>query len=291
MFFFRALTAAVAVLGMLTSGCSGADGELEADEALDLDNPLYSTMAGPGGSGGQNHLHPDWFHPNKPALNTSTKANLAVWNAADQKYRFANTVALNTLFATSAGREVIKYAVRCTLPVGEKVWDNSLGVDLAYPGQGLLTTTTAWTTSALASTAAEDLFACMAAHMNPLGEIVPINLSGMHVTNAPGFDPTPYAWEEALWTSTIIASPFGGYYYVINVWPLAGLQACAINQVDGLTSRVCPTSGGVCGLSVRTDLASACKEYLTGWKCDGKPAIRTRLKVSDVPRMYKGCEI
>lgn len=287
--FFRALTAAAAsTLFVLSTGCSGADGG--DDEAFDIDNPLYSTMTGPDGSGGQNHLHPDTLDPLKVALYLTTTQSLATFSVGDGKWRFANNTPNNAIFDQVGGMEVMTYAMRCALPQGQTLWRMFGGFDLSYPGQGILTTTTGWKTAALSTSAAEDLMACMSAHLNPYHQYVSINLSGPNVTNDPAFDPTAYTWEEALWTSTITANPLGGYHIVISVWPLPGLEACPVDSVEGLKSRACPTGEVNCNLNVRQDRKTVCFESSNGWKCDGKPAIRTRLRVEDVPRMYEGCD-
>jgi len=76
------------------------------------------------------------------------------------------------------------------------------------------------------------------------------------------------------------------------VWP-RGVAGCP-NAAIELANRVCGTIPGSCGLTVRTDLDSACTETAAGWYCNditghALPAILTRLKLGDVKKLYSGC--
>lgn len=292
MTLLRALSAVVLGVGALSLGCTEADfDDPEVSELPPLDDPFYSTLAGPRGSTGSNNLHPLDLLAERDNLVVATQAALATYSASDATWWLANNAGTNALLASTGGRSVLKYAVRCALSSTSAVSAQLGSTGVSYPGEGHLATTAAWKTAALTSDQTDDLFTCLLAHLNANGVTVPINLSGPNVTNAPGYDPS-FAWEEALWATKLIHDEDGGTAFHFYVWPRAA-AGCA-NVAAELTHRVCGTIDGGCGLTVRTDLDTACTETSAGWYCNdvtghALPAILTRLKLTDAKKLYTGC--
>jgi hypothetical protein len=292
MTLLRALSAVVIGLSSLSLGCSDEAGDSNTLGAPEIDDPFYSTMAGPPGSGGTNNLHPINFHGTRYTLFSSADLPFATYEVTDQQWWIDGNIHNTTLLGSEGGRSVIKYAVRCALSSTSTV-HAQLGADaFSYTGQSILTTTTAWKTTALNLDQTRDLFTCMLAHLNARGVEVPINLSGPNVTNSAGADPA-FSWEEALWAVKIDMAPVDAPVFSFYVWPLDDLLDCS-GYVSGLQDRVCGTFQGECGLTIRTDRDTACTETETGWLCDDTtghalPAIKTRLKSKGASELYDGC--
>jgi hypothetical protein len=291
MMLFRALSAVALGACALSLGCAKTDFESESSELPPLDDPFYSTMAGPQGSTGTNNLNPVDFHSQKATLLAALQAPLATYASGTQTWWLANNAPNNALLASSGGRSVLKYAIRCALSSTSAV-NVQLGTSVVtYPGQGLLTTASGWKTTALNADQTDDVFACLLAHLNANGVTVPINLSGPNVSNAGSFDPS-FAWEESLWAAKLVEADDGTMAFNFEVWP-RGVAGCP-NAAIELAQRVCGTTPGSCGLTLRADFDSACTETATGWYCNdvtghALPAILTRLKLGDVKKLYSGC--
>jgi hypothetical protein len=282
---FRALSAMVLAVSALATGCSDADGGAVEIGAVDIDDPLYSTMAGPGGSEGTNGLTVPCFHDNKYALYRATTQSLALFNGWWWNFSSSNSGSVS-LRSTPCGKEDLSYAVKTAL-IGS-VYD----AGVAYPGEHYLNTTTSWKTQPLTTPQAEDLFAAVLAHVNAFGFNVDINLSGPNVFNNPNVDPTEFIWDEALWIADINLVG-GDTIFNFHVWPLTDYLDDNCQSVDKLKYRVCGSmSAAQCRLVPRMDLTTACNESADGWRCivNGvlMPAIKTRLRVIDAHSMYWG---
>jgi hypothetical protein len=292
MTLLRALSAVVIGLSSLSLGCSDEIGSSNTSGAPEIDDPFYSTMAGPPGTGGTNNLNPPDFHGLKYTLFSAAELPLATYGADDQLWWLANNAPNSALLGSIESRNVIKYAVRCALSTTSTVHAELGSSVLSYPGQGILGATSAWKTTPLNLDQANDLFTCMLAHLNARGVEVPINLSGPNINNALGSDPA-FSWDEALWATKIDLDPVDGAVFSFYVWPLDNLVDCP-GYVSGLEDRVCGTFQGECGLTVRSDRETACTETETGWFCEDTtghplPAIKTRLKAKDASALYDGC--
>lgn len=298
MAFVKALSAGIAGVVALSMGCSdGGDGsELGA---YAIDDPHYSALAGGSdGTNGQNHLPPEHFIDYRYELFEATKSNLANYNAATNKWILASNAHTNALRATAAGRQVLKYAIQCALPAGQAVWYTlwvgGFAMQVSPTGQGFLTTTTGWDTGALPIPAAEDLFACVVAHLNPYTQVA-INLSGPKVTNDPNADTSDFTWEEALWMVDMRSSNLGGVTIDARVWPLSGVLECG-SYVSQIETRVCGSYAGEapCDVDVRLNVAGECIQGNGGWYCrdiagNFAPVIKSRLKVDEVSTIYGVC--
>ena len=286
---FQALFAVLIGSGALAMGCAEEADDLDMPDDPALASPARTPLGGPAGSTGTNNFPPPDCMGNRGNLYTATQSTFATYDITDDEWWIANNAANNALLSTSGGRTAIKYAARCALPATVTVNAQVGATQYSYPGQGLLTTTPGWLTAPLPLTAAQDLFGCMLAHLNAFGVEVPINLSGPSVTNTAGHDAN-FTWEEALWVAKITSGPTQKTTFAFHVWPLDDLVQCEA-YVEQLTNRVCGGFTGNCGLTVRSDRATVCTETSAGWYCDVTPtttlpAIKTRLKVTDVETLY-----
>lgn len=284
----KVLSLVIAGLSAFAFGCSDAD-----IEASDFDDPLYGPMAGGSdGTNGQNSLRPDSFIAYRLNLYYAATQDLADYNSSTQKWTLASNAYTSALKSSEEGRDVLKYAIKCAVPVGTTVSVTVItgagSTKYDFAGEGFLTTTGDWLNGGLTVDQTEDMFECMLAHMNHY-TVVDINLAGPNVRDDPDMDTSPFVWEEALWQSTIDTT---GSKVTIDtqVWPLGGFSGCP-GEIDELETRVCGTSagGGSCGLTIQTDLATACAESQDGWRCNGDPVVKSRLKTIQVPELYPGC--
>jgi hypothetical protein len=289
----KILSAVVAGVVALSMGCSDGGSDMGA---LAIDDPLYSAMTGGSdGTNGQNHLIPDYFIQNTSALYNATTQSIASYDAAHGIWELTRNTHTDALTSTYEGREVLKYALQCALPAGFDVmyWGQN-GAAHTVTGQGFLTTTADWKTGALTLSQAEDLMACMVAHMNPYA-VVDINLSGETINNDPNADTSGFTFEEALWVVDI-GFPAAGVRADTRVWPLRGFLDCG-ESVDKIETRVCGTHAGTpaCGVDVRFNLAGECSEEDGRYKCldasgNYVAAIRTRLKADQASIIYRACQ-
>jgi hypothetical protein len=275
-------------LSILSTGCLDTAGDGDTAGVLSVeDRPSMDTLSGLSGSGGINGFDSLSFHLYKYTVHDSMDAPLAEhllfgWKIQDTSANQA------LLFNVLQGRQTLRYAVRCALAAGDSVYGGL--VPETFSGQGLLVTTAAWKTAALATAKKEDLFSCMLAHLNSAGIHVPIMLSGPSVYDSPTFDGSSYDFDEALWATEITYDPDDSPSFHFYVWPSQALdEFCPINLTGVLQLRLCGTFPGSCQLTVRTDKASVCSEHNNGWTCAGRPAIQTRLRPVDVPLLYGVC--
>lgn len=292
----KALSLMVAGVAALAMGCSdGMDGSDMG--APDMDDPFYSSMAGGSdGTNGQNHLNSEDAFELRGTLYSATTSDLADYNLLSGKWDLDSNTHLNALKSTPEGRQVLKYAIQCALPTTTTVRYTALAGGLYIPfevtGQGFLETTGGWLNGGLSTSAAEDLFACMLAHMNPT-TVVDINLSGQNVNNDPNADVSDFTWEETLWQANITEGLSVAFH--MRAWPLGGFEDCEVD-VQELETRVCGSYAGTsCHLDIETTLTTECTEGADGWQCYDDngvlvPVIKTRLKTSQVTNLYsKGC--
>lgn len=292
---FRALGALVLSGG---AGCLGAAclaagcAETAATGDLDVVGARPAPLGGPMGSTGTNNLPPPVMMGLRGTLLDSTVLALGSYDPTDDAWWIDGNAPNSTLLSTEDGRRLLKYAVRCGISETVEIQaEDADGVLYTFPGQGLLTTTQDWLDTPLTGGQAQDLFTCLLAHLNARGVEVPINLSGLDVPNVAGAD-DGFTWEEALWATKITTGGGGKTTFSFNVWPLDDLMECD-EYVEHLTDRVCGTFSGNCNLTVRSDRATACTEQSHGWVCDvggtALPAIKTRLKSTDVELLYDTC--
>lgn len=276
-------------LSALALGCEIPETS-EAD-AFPLDKVPYSTLTA--GTNGSNHLGSDDYHANAETLFESTKDNLLTWDAGHNRYEIKNNTSNNSLLATAGGREALKYAIRCALPDGAQAWYVLNGQDASFEGQGILTNQD-WGSSALSLGEAETLYACVAAHMNGMGETVPIFLMGQEVSTAD--DIGDFEWLEALWAVDISVDANGDWtgitYHAFPHGNPGASQDCP-HIINGIESRICGNTPN-CGLQIHSDWRADedCYENDRLWSCSLSsggplvPMIETRLLVSDVEILY-----
>lgn len=291
----RLQSLAAVVLGLcalsMGMGCAGEGGDLDMADEPEVAEPGRIPLGGMPGSTGANKFNPLNFHTYRQPGYSSARQQLVT--GSTKTSWLANNPSNNTLLGSEGGREWLKYAARCGVASGTTVYAQAGFMQYSFPGQGLLATTSDWLTAGLSLASTQDLFSCLLAHLNAFGVEVPINLSGPSVTNSLGSD-SGFEWEEALWATKITPTAHDAYFE-FYVWPLDDLTAC-LNYVPQLQNRVCGTYNGPCGLTVRHDRATACTETASGWYCNDAsenplPAIKTRLKETDVEVLYDNCPL
>src|SRR5262249_52722589 len=90
----------------------------------------------------------------------------------------ARDLSATGLLDTPGGRETFRYAVECGLPRGVSVTHSGE----EFFGAGYLTTTASWSQRGLDRSEREDLFTCIAARLNPVGNHVMLAVGGPHVS-------------------------------------------------------------------------------------------------------------
>ncbi len=283
---------ALVALSALAIGCE-VPKTSEAD-VFPLDKVPYSTMTAGSGTTGSNHLDSDDYHANAETLFESTKDNLLTWDSGHNRYAIKNNSSNNSLLATAGGREVLKYAIRCALPDGAQAFYQLSGQDAYFEGQGILTNTQDWGTTALSLSETETLYACVAAHMNGMGETVPIFLMGQDVAATDEIG--DYEWLEALWAVDIDVDVNGDWTGITyHAFPQGnpGVSQDCPHIINGLESRICGSTPN-CGLQIHSDWRADedCFANDRLWSCylvQSGPLvsmIETRLLVSDVEILY-----
>lgn len=250
------------------------------DPMIDGSDPTLETMEGTNGSPGNNGLLVTTFQAKSAALRSLMGHKL--FTGTDELNLNINVI---NFLGSQAGRDVFDYAVQCALPENKSIVRSGR----TYTGKHILTTTTQWTQEALDEDAKEDLFACIVAHLNPLGgDSVPIFLSGPAVHT--GTLSTVYPVKEALWTAEL--SEVGVTYHV---WPLFTMpEMCAANPLDALNKRVCGQNAPECFLEPHQHTFTDCVRKSASddgqVECLGKRAIMTRLKNADfLSTLYPDC--
>jgi hypothetical protein len=265
----RSVLIATLGFGLLQAGCIGA--------ADDIDEPVgeLEQAFDPNGSTNPNGHHPDEFHFTKGRLLLSTKESIY-----DKSGQFNNY--LGWMLA-NGGEDTFKYAMNCAAPT------NSIEHTGGPFGRSLLNTTAQWLDKPLGDGARNDLFACMLAHLNPLGT-VDIRLTGHSVTSqATPEEAKRYPVREALWVAETDVTTGT---LAFHVWPFSDLLGrCGSGTGDSLIYRVCaeidPAS---CGLTVHNDADTECTEVNGFYTCNQKPAIQTWLKAEDVDDVHPECK-
>lgn len=284
---FRAMVLGV---GLLLVGCADDVG-VDANDGADVAPPPDGTslLTDPVGTTGTNGLSPFEYHPNAGLLDTAMNHPLydeqGVAPVAKGKAPVNALATLHphilSLFPTPDGQKTLKYAMRCALPIGTSVMIGNEEVS-----GGILNSLGAWPTGPVVGSAQNDLFACMAAHLNAFGEEVPIRFAGAAVNNQDG-DVSDFTFQEAYWQGGY--DPNGVLLY--HAWPLPDLQTrCGgLMTSKALNLRVCGNVKGDCGLQVHDDVLADCVMGENGPICLGQPAIKTFLKADDVHKMYRIC--
>jgi len=262
------------VTGLMATACGETPG-------ADIDSlPGLETMEGTNGTPGTNSLSADKFNALTGDLYLLTQGPIY----SDEANGILSPEVIQFLQAPDK-RAVFDYAVRCALPYGTHILD-------LYHGEGIMTTTAQWSSSALDQPAVEDLFTCIIAHLNPTGVVVPIFLSGPSVDDKEVGDLYPV--EEAVWSTRLTVT---GIAY--DVWPLFPVpEACASDPYEALKTRVCGHDAVVCNLVSHSTFAEDCVavvndlgQYDGGhYVCNGRPAIKTSLQsVEYLPDLYPAC--
>ena len=277
--------------------------------------PTQTLIDGPtGGELGQNGLPPNVYHGYKLELERRMGEPL-ISGAGD----------LNSKFNVTPDDTFVKDATSCAVDSGVvkqgydgKMYDTS-GAYVFGGGTSLLRSTTSWPAAALAvQPGREDLHACMATRLNPSAKPVTIWLGGGN-TNDDKLDHKPFRIEEALWATVDNGIQQGSdgkdrLDLEIHVFPFAAIdQSCqAMGSVKAVTTRVCGTPTGMCGLTVR-DLSECHHDSLTGHatcprfvepgcRCDDRDqpvgctakntcqkVIETRMRCEDWCTLYPDC--
>jgi hypothetical protein len=291
---FQALSAVLLGSGALSLGLGCLAEAEDLDMTADEDVPATPlTLGGPKGSTGTNNLPPPDMQNHRTAVYGATGSALAALNMNNHNWEVALNPSTTTLLAGEEGRRVLKYVSRCAVDETVTLHAQVGATAYTFPGQGILSTTQGWLSGGLPLAGAQDVFSCLLAHMNARGVQVPINLSGPSVTNTDGADAN-FDWEEALWVTRIVpATATTKLRFDFYVWPLDDLLACT-EYASQVRDRICGLYSGTCGATVRTDRSNACTELTDGWYCTPVPgvtlpAIKTRLKVTDVDIMYDNC--
>ena len=269
-------SAIATTLGSLSMGCLDTGDSL--DESYEV--PGLSALTGGNGSEPPNGLQPVLFNAYMAQLLAATGHAVA-----DPSFpaRISNEVSATGLLSTAEGRRVFKYAVRCALPVGTSVMTADEEV---FEGEGLMTTTHAWTDGALSTSQQEDLFTCLLTLLNPSATEVRVWISGPNV-KVTGVAPARIDKDEAVWLATVGA----GGQLTFNIWPGADLSlACGATIDEHLTTRICNDPDGGCGLVIRDDFATARTGTDSSFTCDGKPAIKTALGAPELALRHPECD-
>lgn len=270
------LAAMAAAFGASLFGCAEPDTAAVLDPE---DEPTLETRNG-NGSGGSNGLSDVYFAAFSSKLATAARLYPLVepgTNIVSEGVR--QTLQLS---GSLAGQTVFHYAMRCVLRANADV----TAYGAYYQGLGHLPRAEKWLEGPLPKEDIEDLMACMAIHVNPQGQTVPILLLGADVKD----DPLPhpdYNVPEALWMSYVTVDDVPNYV----VWPSEVVQkVCASNVEAALEDRVCGQQPGECHLKVgRPEDCYFDKEVGSNF-CFGKPVIETRLKDSGIPFLYQLCQ-
>jgi hypothetical protein len=252
----------------LLAGCGGtAEVPGDFETAPDVKPQGGSTA----GTLGYNGLSPVAYHANITALLSAFGVA-----AVDPGNASAVNPAIEAtgLLATSGGREVFEYAVRCALPTESEIESGTR----VYSGGGILTTTAPWVTGGLTTEQKEEALTCMIAHLNPLGATVPIFLSGPSVAGSELSDAGGFGIEEAIWQVKI---PGPGQAPIYNAWPRANLlNVCGLLTTVSWISRICGSPLNTCGVQVRYDSSTVCTGSDGSFSCNGRPTVQTSLEKS-----------
>jgi hypothetical protein len=262
-------------LGLSSTGCLGNTDPLVEN----IEPPRFKTLVDPGGGIGTNGLLPSDYQANLQYLLDATYSPLV------QDGSFSDQLIANDILLTPEGRKTLNYAVGCAFDDEFDLEHNTM----PYSGEGLLDSTAGWTSplgTGLSLDGRQDLFACIAARMNPYEDPVQILLIGDHVPNDQA-DQSAFTFDEALWIVKMVGTALP--QPEVHVWPLGDMKGdCRPLLDERFQSRYCGLGLKDCGLTVRYD-DNACTESLGFYTCDGQPAIKTKLKPVDVSKLHGGC--
>lgn len=285
----NALFAMAAGICLLQVGCIGAaDESVEAfDDMGAMALNVEDDETDPDSGTTQNGLETSIFHAKKWAVLDAISE--PAFTAATQQ----PNAYLTTLGQTTTGRKMVRYLAKCALPEGMQIGSyNPPAV-----GLHLLDIATLWPNWGLDTSGVNDVFACLAAHLNPSGTLVSLKLTGSPVYGqGAGTGIDTHTFKEALWASKIDTT--GAIQ--IHVWPLNDLyQACSTMTNDQLATRVCgstsPSSLANCALVRHNSPSGNCEESSPGvyatCMVDGSsvPVIQSWLDPEYVPVMYPRC--
>lgn len=282
MSLFRFALVAALGLGLSSTGCLGNSDPLVEDVAP----PRFETL-GNGSGVGSNGLAPEDYHANLQNLLAATQLPLLSPGA-----QFSDELLANGILLAPKGPKTLAYAVGCAF---DDDFVLNHGND-EYVGEHLLNSTASWALSATGLTldGRQDLFACIAARMNPFEDPVDILLSGAHVPPN-GDDESKFTFDEALWIVKMEPVLIGAITVImphVFVWPLGDMKDdCRPLLEERFQSRYCGLGLTDCGITVRYD-DDACTKSLDGaYTCDLQPALKTRLKPGDVSVLHGGCAL
>lgn len=251
-------------------GCT----EQDASEVFDDESPSLETE-GTHGSGGTNGLgEEDYLTYRYHVGYVAMKYPFLVNN---------NTMVNPNIISSSSPAgwfRVFSYMFACVVPDGGTWTLNGV----TFTGRGHLKTGTEWYGAPLSPARAQQLVACVTAHVNPYHLQVPIHLSGPQIKDDSGIL-FYYPVEEALWTVK-----FGvDFVPTITAYPATPLvTSCGENVYQAIKNRVCGQSPESCNLTVG-NMDSCTFVTGQGYSCNGQPAILTRLMQSGYDSLYSTC--
>lgn len=276
------------VLGISSYGCLDPS---RKPDFYDPDRPLYSTQqslsVGGSGHGGINGLLRSDLAAH--AFRIAQAGSAALWDASAPG-QASTDLLITGIYNSDASRSVLQYAIRCALPATSSVVGGDVLAE--YTGDGILSTTTEWTTAPLNEAQISSVLTCLIAHANERGDHVPIVFNGPAI--APdGADHSGSTMIEAVWLAKVVQDPSApnGIGVRYHVWPQDDLAAyCGVDAGNTIVNRTCGNlSPEQCQLVHRTDFNTACTGADGVYVCDGLPAIQTSLRVSDLDLIYPEC--
>jgi hypothetical protein len=274
-------------LGLSSTGCLGNTDPLVED----IGPPHSDRLIDPGGGVGPNGLMPSEYHANLIKLLNATYAPLLQGEGLDD---FSAQLDATGILLTVPGQKTLQYAWGCAFPDN---FDRNIN-GIQYRGEGLLETTASWAANpgtGLSLQGRKDLFACVAASLNPYGDDVDVLHIGEDVHPNNDENEAQFSFNEALWIVKMVPTVVGATSILmpnVHVWPLRdAVDLCRPVLEDTFQSRYCGLGLKDCGLEVRTD-GSACTQSNEGFYwCDGEPAIKTKLDPYAVSKLYGGCAL
>ena len=272
----RSFIGAALVLTIATSlfACVEPD---TTDDMDPQDRPTPQTL-GPRGSTGSNKQSNADFIPLQVTLAKAARESALVDPGTQNLTHYIQQKFLQT----TAGRNVLSYAVACTVPD-----EKSVGADgVAFDGLGHLANGAAWLDGPLPHATINELMACMAAHVNAWNEKVPILLLGSDVQDD-SKDHSDYSVSEALWKADVNGDDVPFY----TVWPSKYVAQECFDVLSAFKDRVCGQYAADCNFTVGPpgvcfpSLHNPDGDYL----CNGVPVIETRLIPEDMSKLYPNC--
>ena len=258
----------------LFSGCVDSPDTTDVD---DEDAPEYRVMGGGTGSQGHNGLDFAPYALFDTALGQAMKLPLVVPGTDTVSPEVANL-----LLVPYAGRATFEYAMYCALPEKMTVYWNGL----KYEGLGHVAKADKWLQGPLPEPVQDDVYACMAAHVNSIDDIN-ILLQGAHV-NPDEATHEDFDVVEAIWYAKQNVDDVPLYVGI----PLEPLQKkCGGDPAIALAHRFCGQNLLACELK-EGNIANCEHDKADPdiWTCEGIPAIQTRLRLKDFETFYNFCQ-